>query len=347
MSLQLGFWAALGALVLVSISAGSSTAHYAPAGGDQFSYGETITVANGTGNYTGYTESTVINGSLGVTAAPANGTDPAYYYNDNVFQNNQGAHSSWVASGRFTFSTQTFHYVSGTENQTGYTNPYVWFFVDNTFAPPASFFLLNSQMTVMGTSVTYGLNTAAGNYVKAIFAEGSHVYQRNDVYGTFTATYDWKAYFDPATGYIIGYVYTEQDTDSAGDGFTYIETLGVTHTSYPLTAASPPPTMSSASGSGFTVYDAVAAGAILVVIVLIVVIARRRPKLAQHPSGGQVTYSPPPVGPAPPPIHLTPSGEPAVQQIVIRETVKVKCQYCGALIDSTLLRCPNCGAART
>jgi hypothetical protein len=320
-----------------------------PVTGDQFSYDETTAVANGTGNYTGYTESTITNGSISVTGTPANGTDPAAYYNLNQFQNNQGAHSSWVASGRFTFSTHTFLYVQGTDNQTGYVNPYVWFFMDNTLGTGASFFVLNSQLTVVGTSVAYGLHTPAGDFVKAIFAEGNHSYQRHDIYGNFTATYNWKAYFDPATGYIVGYVYTEQDSDAAGDGFSFSDTLSVTHTSYPLSAASPPttPTTSSSSSTMLEEYGIIAVVVIVVLVVIVVAISRRRPRLAQHPTGGQMTYSVPPPGPAPPSVHLTPSGEPAVQQIVIKETVKVKCQYCGALIDSTLLRCPNCGAART
>ncbi|TMI68503.1 zinc-ribbon domain-containing protein [Candidatus Bathyarchaeota archaeon] len=32
---------------------------------------------------------------------------------------------------------------------------------------------------------------------------------------------------------------------------------------------------------------------------------------------------------------------------MIKEVVKVKCKYCGALIDSTVQACPFCGAPRT
>ncbi len=55
---------------------------------------------------------------------------------------------------------------------------------------------------------------------------------------------------------------------------------------------------------------------------------------------------PPPPGPPPENIDLTPK-QPPVQQIVIKEVVKVKCRYCGALIDSTAETCPICGAPRT
>ena len=56
---------------------------------------------------------------------------------------------------------------------------------------------------------------------------------------------------------------------------------------------------------------------------------------SQHPSSG-----------SPPDIDLTPERPPA-QPIVIKEVVKVKCRYCGSLIDSTAERCPFCGAPRT
>ena len=44
-------------------------------------------------------------------------------------------------------------------------------------------------------------------------------------------------------------------------------------------------------------------------------------------------------------IHLNPESK-ETEQVVIKEVVKVKCQYCGALIDSTAEKCPYCGAPR-
>ena len=38
---------------------------------------------------------------------------------------------------------------------------------------------------------------------------------------------------------------------------------------------------------------------------------------------------------------ITPQRE--VKEI-IKEIVKIKCQYCGMLVESTLSRCPNCGS---
>ena len=86
---------------------------------------------------------------------------------------------------------------------------------------------------------------------------------------------------------------------------------------------------------------------LLIVIVLIVVVARSSShrRLPTHSLTGAVQYAPPPM--AAPPISLTPGDQPRIQQIVMRDTVKVNCRFCGALIDSTAQRCPNCGAPRT
>ncbi|MFZ3355630.1 MAG: zinc ribbon domain-containing protein [Thermoplasmata archaeon] len=337
--------------VVAGVTVGISSAHYTPAPGDQFAYNETVVLGAGTGYYYGYTESTVINGSLGVTAVLPNGTESAVYYNANDYQNNQGAQESWTSAGQFTFSAQSFLYVNGTDNQTGYVRPYVWFFMNNALAVGSSLYLLNTPMTVVSTDYDFALDTAAGTNVKTMFAEGNGSYERNDVYGMFNAVYNWKTYFDPGTGYMVGYVYTEQDSNSTGSGFTLTDTLSVTHTSYTLTPAAGPPSSSGSSGSGTNWTLIVVAIVIIVVIVVVIAYAlsrsRRGPSLPQHSTTGRVSYAPPPMGPPPPGINLTPSGQPAVQQIIIKETVKVNCRYCGALIDSTAERCPNCGAPRT
>jgi hypothetical protein len=346
-----GFVLALALLVLLAPSAAATGAHYVPRAGDGFHYSEQIVLGDGTGDYQGYSENTAITGDIGVSAVAPNGTESASYANTDSWSNSTGSGYSWSSSGTFTFSANSFLYVQGTDNQTGYTNPYVWFYVANTSGVGASVSLLNTPMSVLGTHYSYSLGSPYNEYVTAIFAEGNGSFDRNDVYGQFTATYNWKAYFDPSTGYILGYVYTEQDTNSSGDGFTITDTLHDTSTSFPLTPASGP--SSSSSGSSFPY---VLVGVILVVVVVVIIIAimlsrsRRRtpaaPPLPRHSYGGNVGFGPPPGG-APPPIHLTPSGQPAVQQIVIRETVKVNCRYCGTLMDSTATVCPNCGAPRT
>jgi hypothetical protein len=421
---------ALGLLLVASVL-GTAGPHYVPQPMDGFAYNETIVVGDGVGDYNGYTESTVINGSLNVTAVASNGTDSAFYYNADTYTNSTGAYQHWISSGRFTFSADTFLYVSGTDNQTGYTNPNVWFFMNNSLSAGATLSLLNSQFTVVSTSDNYALNTAAGTYVKAIFIEGNGSYERDDSYGQFAATYNWKAYFDPSTGYIIGYVYTEQDSNASGDGFTLVDSLAVTHTSYRLTPGVAPPSTyavtftetglpsgaswsvdlegvpgtsttsvvqfsevngsysytvpvisgytsdpssgtipvaggsvnqpiaftpssgsgsgSSGSGSGLLTLVVVLVVVIIIIVVIVVLVARSRRNhpLPKHSVTGRPSYTPPPMGPPPPGIHLTPSGQPAVQQIVIKETVKVNCRYCGALIDSTVEKCPFCGATRS
>jgi hypothetical protein len=335
------------ALVLFAAFAiGPTSAHYTPAPGDVFEYNETIALSNGVGSYSGYTETTVINGSLGVTAVQPNGTESAVYYNADSYQNSDGGHQSWTSSGSFTFSARTFLYVHGTDNQSGYVNPYVWFYMNDSLPVGATFSILNTPMKVVATSNDYALQTAAGTYVKAIFAEGNGSYQPDSL---FTATYNWKAYFDPSTGYIIGYLYTEQDSDGVGDGYTITDTLTVTHTSYPLTAGVAPPPSSGSGGQG-TDWVVIAVVVVVVVLILSVIafaVSRRRHALPRHSATGQVTFTPPAFGPPPPGIHLTPGGQPAVQQIIIKETVKVNCRYCGSLIDSTAEKCPFCGATRT
>lgn len=343
-------------LVLLSLTGGNSAVdHYTPHVNDGFHYYETVVLNGGTGNYSGYTENTWVNGSISVTGIAANGTVNASYQNTDHWVNNQGGGGYPPSSaGKFGFSPRTFVYVNGTDNQTGYTSPvYVWFYMNNSLATGASFDLLNTPFSVVSTNFSYDLG--GSRYVATISTEGTGTYQRDDVYGIFTASYTWKSYFDPGTGYIVGYLYTEHDSDSAGDGFTWTDTLFVTQTSYTLTpAAAPPPSSSSPFSNPLVI--ALIAVVVLVVVVIIVAWAvsrsrRNRPRpLPQHAAPGNIGFgapAPPPPPYAPmggaSPIHLTPSQQP-VPQVVLRETVKVKCQYCGTLIDVTDKVCPNCGA---
>jgi len=336
-------------VVLATPSAAASGTHYLPQAGDRFQYAETVQLAGGTGNYTGYTESTYLNGTLDVTAVGSNGTESVSYSSDGTWSNSTGSSQPLASAGTFTFSATTFHYVQGTDNQTGYTNPYVWFYVDNTLPSGATFTILNTPMTVQATDASYALPSTPGKYVETIAAQGTGSFQRNDAYGAFTARYTWTTNYDPSTGYIVGYLYSEQDTDSAGDGFTITDQLYVTTTSYPLTSAAAP--ASSSSGSSPTLIYAIVA-VVAVVLILVVALAlrsrsRRGPSLPRHSAGGAVGYYGPPPGGGPPPVQLIPSQQPPVPQVVLRETVKVNCRYCGTLIDTTDTVCPNCGAPRT
>jgi hypothetical protein len=349
---------AVGCLVLLLLlavpSAAATGGHYIPQAGDRFHYYEVVSLGGGAGYYYGYTEQTYVNGTVGVTAVAANGTESASYANTNAWSNNQGQSEAWTASGAFTFSANSYLYVQGTDNQTGYTNPYVWFYMNSSAGQGAAFTVLNTPMRVVSRDASFGLGSPLNEYVTAIFAEGNGSYERNDAYGVFNANYNWREYFDPTTGYVVGYVYTEQDSNPNGTSFSLTDSLYVTSTTYALTPGTAPPAASS-SGGGIPTNLLIALVAVIVVVVILVLVwavvrAHRRSPLPRHSAGGAVTFGPPPVmAPpgAPPPIRLTPSGQPAVQQIVIKETVKVNCRYCGALIDSTATNCPNCGAPRT
>jgi len=331
---------------------------YVPHVGDHFSYYETTSLGSGTGDYAGYTEQATYNGLETINGINSDGTVSVHYGYSYTWSNSTGTVETGSPSGDFAFSPNTFLYINGTDDQTGYVNPTVWFVMDNSLPLGSTFTLLNTEMTVMSTNYSYYLPSQNENVI-VIFAQGQSSYERNDVYGQFSASYTWQAYFDPSTGYIVGYSYDEHNTDNSGTGFTYTENLYVNSTSYPLTVATsnptggnPTPLVSNFTGGtthtsilyfGFIAGIALAIVVILIIVILVFALSRRTGKtLPQHPYQQQ----PPPPGPPPENFDLTPN-QPPVQQIVIKEVVKVKCRYCGALIDSTAETCPICGAPRT
>jgi hypothetical protein len=446
-------YALLPALLLL-LSAGAiavtpGASHYLPVAGDNFAYSENIVLNDGTGNYSGYSESSNYNGNLDMTAIASNGTVSATYQESGTWSNNQGQSYPWSEEGSFMFSSVTYLYVHGTDNQTGYNNPYVWFYMNNTLTKGQTFESLNTEMTVVSIDYPYSTSLTSTGYASTIFAEGNGSYQRNDAYGNFAATYNWKEYFDPNTGYLVGYLYTEQDTDGSGDGFTWIDAIADTSTTFHLTAVTGPATtltsvtispidislvagsqqiytavltcnpscpasgityewsvtsssLGSISGGGtsvtFTAGSSAATGGIyvnatlasntvgastiitvtaqsnsgpgpssnswivplvvvlvflfIIIIIIAIVASRRRSRapaidrnIPRHSYAQMPTTAPTYSSPAP--VKLIPSDQPSVQQIVIRETVKVPCTYCGTLIDSTDTVCPKCGAPRT
>jgi len=335
-------------LLSIALVSANAFATYVPHQGDYFSYYEVQNLGSGTGDYSEYTEQTIVNGTENVNGVTANGTVATYYSYSWSFSSSSSPTETGDSSGNFTFSSNNFLYINGTDDQTGYVNPTVWFCMDDSIPEGDTFTLLNTLMTVKSTNYSYFL-PSQNRSVYAIYAQGKSNYQRDDVYGQFTATYTWDTYFDPSSGYIIGYDYTEHDTNSSGTGFTYTENLYITSASYPLATA--PTGVESAFGS--TLAGVVFVALIVIVIIVIILIiwyaaSRRRRRLPKHPSQ-QPMYTPPSESSSPPPpqdINLTPK-QPPVQQIVIKEVVKVKCRYCGALIDSTAEKCPFCGAPRS
>jgi hypothetical protein len=315
-------------------------ATYVPHQEDYFNYYEVQNVGSGTGNYSGYTEQTIVTGTENVNGVTADEIVSAHYSYTWDFSSSEGLTDSGGSSGDFTFSSNTFLYINGTDDQTGYVNPTVWFCMDNSIPEGGTFYLLNTAMTVKSKDYSYYLPSENRN-VHAIFAQGNSNYQRDDVYGQFIATYTWDIYFDPSSGYIIGYDYTEHDTNSSGTGFTYTEKLYITSASYPL---------ATAPATNPNVLIAAIVIVIIVAIILIVfyAVSRNRRRLPKHSSQRPVYTPPSEQPPSPPPqdINLTPKQAP-VTQIVIKEVVKVNCRYCGALIDSTAEKCPFCGAPRS
>ena len=320
-------------------------ANYAPKQGDYFTYHETIDVNNGQGTtYTGYTDHSVYDGTEKMNTIYGNGTVASHYNYAWTFNDNQGSPTKTGSSaGNFTWSSTSFYYVKGNDSQIGYASPlHVWYYMDSSQPAGATFYLLNTQMSILNKNYSYQL-PSQNRYVQSIQAQGKGSYFRNDSYGKFSASYTWTTYFDPSTGYVIGYTSVEQDSGSSGDSFTYTENLYVTTTSYSLaTGAAPPPDLASLL---YLIVGAVVAVLIVVILVVAAIYIRRRSRMPEHSydySRVPAPYTPP----APQSIDLEPKQQPA-QQVVIREVAKVKCRYCGALVDSTALVCPVCGGPTT
>jgi hypothetical protein len=348
--------------LLAAISMVPLCTAFTPHPGDTFSYYEVTDLGSGTGDYAGYTEHATYSGNETVTGILSDGTVSAHYSYSYSWRNSSGSTETGNPSGYFTFSPSNFLYIYGTDDQTGYVNPTVWFAMDNSIPEGGTFTLLDTQMTVISRNYSYYL-PSQNKYISTIFAQGTSSYQRNDIYGQFNAAYTWNVYFDFSTGYIVGYTYEEHDTSPTA-GFRYTENLYVTSTSYPLTTAAPgltpPPTIiyttptpkpyTTATTQIMPVFIFLPTVAFVLLIVIVVAVlytvSKGRKTLPRHAYEQPYHQPPPPPGPPPENINLTPK-QPQVQQIVIREVVKVKCLYCGALIDSTAPTCPLCGAPRT
>ena len=246
-------------LAIAIVANAHSVSAYAPQKGDNFAYSEATTVNNGQGSYTGYTDQLQTTGKEQMNSVNGSLVSASYSYSYQ-YSNNQGSSTSSSYSGNYTWSSSSFTYVNGTDNQTGfggisYSSPlHVWFAMDPSLPVGSTFYVLNTQFTVLSKNYSLQLPTES-KYVQAIKTEGTGQYQRNDAYGVFTASYTWSEYFDPSTGYIVGYNYVEQDNgqyQGQAGGFTYTDDLYVTSTNYSLTAASAPngPTTSSSINQG-------------------------------------------------------------------------------------------------
>ncbi|MGB6501399.1 MAG: zinc ribbon domain-containing protein [Thermoplasmata archaeon] len=339
--------ALLGIVLVLTVPTGAAPAsHYDPVAHDGFHYYETTVLNDGAGNYAGYVNRTWTNGTENVTAVAPNGTDSATFSWTEHYSDNAGYHGTLPDSGTFTFSAATYTYVHGTDGPSG---PHVWFYINNTLPVGGQFHLNSTEFNVTSVNTSYPIAFTSTGYAATIsgYGHGSYTYL-NYTGVSFTGRYTWTAYFDPHTGYIVGYAYQEQDRDASGDGYTWTDDLSVTHTSYRLTPYPAPSSGGPGSpfGSSTVLLVIVAIVVVVVIVVAALALRARRPSLPRHSPTGRVDYTPIPPLASAPPVGLSPGAQPAVQQIVMRETVKVNCRYCGTLIDTTATVCPNCGAPR-
>lgn len=314
---------------------------YSPKQGDAFSYSESIVVNNGQGSYTGYSEQTLVSGTEQMNTIAGSNVSTHYSFSFQ-YSNSQGNVTSSSKSGDFVWSSSTYQYVQGTDNQVGYTPPiYVWFAMSPSTPVGGRVVLLNTVASVVSTDASFQ-TPSTGNWVQAIHVQGTGSYQRDDSYGVFTATYTWDAYFDPTTGYIVGYNYVEQDSgqyQGNPGSFTYTDDLSVTSTSYSLAPGTAPPPSYFGLDLG-TLVGVISLLAVVVIGVSIYAVRRNRGKerIPEHsptpPSLGSPTRSTIDLGSRP------------SQQVVIRDVAKVNCKYCGTLIPTTADTCPYCGGPR-
>jgi hypothetical protein len=347
------FGAILSAFLIAISIAGNfhQVSAYSAQGGDYFNYSQTIIVNNGQGSYTGYTDQSQVSGMERMNSVSESNVLSSYSYSSQ-FSNNQGLSFANSSSGNYVWSTSTYTYVNGTDNQVGYSKPiYVWFAMNSSLPVGATFYVLNTQFTVMSKNVSFQLPTEGNKYVQTMQARGTGQYQRHDSYGIFSASYTWNEYFDPSTGYIVGYNYVEQDSGQyqGQDGsFTYTDNLYVTSTSYGLALASPQNTNTGLQLLGFDPYLVSLIVLVIIIIIAVAVYVRatrrgRKDSLPEHPYPPSAPPSPPSSTPWESKIDL---GSNPPQQVVIRDVAKVNCKYCGTLIPTTADRCPYCGGPR-
>lgn len=320
---------------------------YSPQQGDYFNYSETTTVNDGQGSYAGYSDHTQVNGMERVDSVNGSTVSSSYSFTAQ-FSSSQGSSSSNSASGTFTWSSSSLTYLNGTDDQAGYTKPtYVWFAVDPSLTVGDTFYVLNTQFTVLSRDYSLQLPTEGNKYVQTIETKGTGQYQRNDSYGVFSASFTWYEYFDPATGYIVGYSYVEQDNgqyQGQAGSFTYTDDLYVTSTSYGLAAASSPSTSVVAGLAPYYLYLAFLA--IVVIVVLAAYAASRRRRRASLPKHPYIPQQGPPAPPPTPWESKVDLGSKPTEQVVIRDVAKVNCKFCGTLIPTTVDKCPYCGGPR-
>ena len=140
-------------LALLSAPAMASSS---PLQGDYFSYHEVQNLTNGTGSYAGYSETQTVTGTERITGI-SGGIVSANYSYSYTWSNSTGSTETGSKSGNYTFSSETYLYVQGTDNQVGYVNPAVWFYMNSSTSNGGTFELLNTHMTVLSRNYSFYL----------------------------------------------------------------------------------------------------------------------------------------------------------------------------------------------
>lgn len=321
---------------------------YTPQKGDYFKYTENTIVNNGSGVYTGYQDQTLTNGTESVTNVSGSSVTTAFAYTYS-YSSNQGSKTAGSNQSSYVWSTKSYTYTSGSDEGVGFggipfsTPLYVWWAINPNVSVGSKLFLLNTEFTVQ--TLNYSFQVPGQGYIKSIEVLGSGVYQRNDTYGVMQARYNWAEYFDPSTGYIIGYIYSEQDNgqwQGQAGGFSYTDTLYETQTSYPLvivsaTTASAASTVSTSTINSGAFIDLLIV-ALIVVFLVVVAVAMSRRRHSRDDLPRHSTYSS-----SPPNVHFD-TGRPS--EVVERQTEVYKCPYCSGTYPITRQNCPLCGAPR-
>lgn len=340
----------LAVILMLGLSFSALSVHETPtvSKGECFQYREILTVSNGKGNYSGYSCNIYINGTEVVTGLSNNSSvDMKYNYSCVIISPSEKYTYPQRAHGVFNFSSNTCDYINGTDNETGDNGTHVWFYVNPNIEVGNRTSLLGTSMKVRSNQYNY--TPPNHKYIiDTVYLSGIGTCNRNDSLGNFNANYTWNAYFDHSSGFIAAYTYKQTDLNAQGDGFTCTETLYVSHSSYGVNISEVTP-VSEKAPAPFPYTDLFLIIAFIFVVIIVVAIAvsrGKKNKLNQHSSvssGVNMKHE-----------HsdneneIKPEPEQKeTEQVVIKEIVKVKCQYCGALIDSTVDKCPFCGAPRS
>ncbi len=251
-----------------------------PQVGNFFEFDQTTTVQGQSGYvYSGYSETTqshyryTIESVVGDSVTVQGSGSWSY-------SNNLGQSSSGNTPYNPMFSLSTRRYLSGIDvNVSDPAAATVWFWISVPVTVGQGMQILDEPMTVTSTAATYWIGALPHT---AVLLQGHGQYDRNDVYGTFSANYTDEYYYDASTGLVAAEKYSEFDDGVgayAGDSFVNTTTLTVSASSY---------TLPLDLGTFLAVYLGIPAAAVVVIAGIIRV--RRGPSRLKVGSGNAATY---------------------------------------------------------